>query len=149
VRTSTNRQVMTRFSISRLLTRSPQVCNDIRHMSDFSSELIRLTSSISTGFRSLHLVQIVPSLRKSLRQSKPAWQRPNTPNEIRAEIPPGTYQWSYGTLVFPGEALQQRTVFQPQLADSGHSNSTSLRQWGCQTDSAVSLQYFTPAGPPD
>lgn len=137
-----------KFSISDILTRSLQVCNDVRHVVDSSSELLYL---IDLKYFSAIPVpgpdRTVSSLHKSLRQSQFAWQKAEyfkrSPTSMPF-IPLGTFIWSCGILGFQVTA-QKISFFQPELADSDHSNSKNSRQWGCQINSAVSHYNILPS----
>ncbi|KAG2066981.1 hypothetical protein BDR04DRAFT_1144583 [Suillus decipiens] len=132
------------------LVRARRVCNYIRQVIDSSLEL--LYSMDLEYFKAIPVPSIpgsdcsIPTLRKSLLRSESAWQRAeySKRHPIVIPRPPNMHRWSCGVLGFLVEPLQQIVFFQPQLED-GHSNTTTLRQWSCQLDSAISHYNFSVA----
>lgn len=107
-----------KISISDILTRSLQVCNDVRHVVDSSSELLYL---IDLRYFSAIPVpgpdRTVSSLQRSLQQSQFAWQKAEyfkgnpTPMPF---IPLGTFIWSRVVLGFQVTAqLREHHFFSP------------------------------------
>ncbi|KAG2118175.1 uncharacterized protein F5147DRAFT_807295 [Suillus discolor] len=132
------------------LARARQVCHDIRHMVDSSSELLYLIDLKyfnSISFPSPGPDRTVSSLRKSLRQSEFAWQKAEYFKSNPISIPyirRDAFMWSCGILAFKVQNENRLRFFQPQVTDSDHSNSTSLREWGCQLDGEFQLCGFSP-----
>ncbi|KAG2050599.1 hypothetical protein BDR06DRAFT_1011084 [Suillus hirtellus] len=132
------------------LAQARQVCHNIRHMIDSCSELlysIDLKYFNSISFPSPGPDRAVSSLRKSLRQSEFAWQKaeyfkrnPISIPDIRREA----FMWSGGILAFKVQNENRLRFFQQQVTNSDHSDSTSLREWGCQLDTEIQFSTFSP-----
>ncbi|KAG2745016.1 hypothetical protein P692DRAFT_201793581 [Suillus brevipes Sb2] len=133
------------------LIRTRRVCNHVRQAINSSSEL--LYSIDLEYFNAIPVPSTpgsdrsIPALRKSLLQSESAWQKAeySERDTIVLPHPPNMHQWSCGVLGFPTENSQQMMFFQPQLADDGQSNATTLRQWNCEFDSTVAHHKFSVA----
>ncbi|KAG2106624.1 uncharacterized protein F5147DRAFT_700840 [Suillus discolor] len=134
------------------LARAHQVCHNIRHMIDSSSELlypIDLKYFNSIPVPSPGPDHTVASLRESLRQSEFAWQKAEYFKSNPVSIPytyitHDVFMWSGGILALDVQDENRLRFLQPQVTDPDHSNSTSLREWDYHFDGEFPLCDFSP-----